>query len=127
MKKLTLALGLFWLSFSAHALFLQNCSNFASPNQPVSYFFTSCVNNNFNAIDRELEQPVFFNYCSNFGNRVDYFFVSCINSNFRTAENALRAQNIFLSHCSNFRDNELDYFFVSCVNRNFSEIERAVR
>jgi len=126
MKRVLFSLIGLMLSFNAHAVFLQYCSNYSMPNNPVSFSFSSCVNSNFNSIDRELEAPTFFSYCSNFGSQVDYFFVSCINSNFRTAEQALREKNIFLQHCSNFRNDELDFFFVSCVNNNFREVERAL-
>lgn len=102
-------------------LYMQHCSNVGSD---VSYFFQSCVNNNFSDIRRELNNG-FFRYCSNIGSEVSYFFTSCINDNFREAQSKLD-NYVYLSHCSNF-GREMDFMFVSCVNRNFREIERELR
>jgi len=126
MKKIYfIVIGLFF-SLNAHAVFLQYCSNFGRVDNPVSFSYTSCVNSNFNTIGREVNPPAFFRYCSNFGSRVDYFFISCINDNFRSAQYTINDPNLFLSHCSNYRDTELEFSFTSCVQRNYSEIERSL-
>lgn len=120
MKAIILALTSLFV-VEAQAVFLNHCSNFLFQDQAVSYSYESCVNRNFQTVERELENKVYMQYCSNFGDEVQYSYTSCINRNFRNIEREL---NVFLSFCSNFSRDELDYSFQSCVNRNFREISR---
>jgi hypothetical protein len=113
------------ISMNASALILFPCYNYASPNNAVSYSYQSCINSNFNSIEREVNAPIFLQYCSNFGSGVDYSFTSCINNNFRSVERAL-SRPIFLSNCMNFSNTDLDFSFSSCVNNNFRSVERGI-
>lgn len=124
MKSLiVLAIALF--SLNANALFLRHCTNFAYGNKAVSYSYESCVNSNFDEIQRELDNKVYTQYCMNFGDEVSYSFTSCINNNFQRIERELK--NTYLSHCFNSFPKELTYSFQSCVNRNFNEVQRDLR
>lgn len=97
-------------------VFLSYCTHFGSG---VSYSFQSCINSNFQTIQRELGG--FFSYCMNIGDDVSYSFVSCVNSGFRETQNKLE-NNVWLQDCYNFDRTNLDYSFVSCVNSNFNRI-----
>lgn len=122
-------IGLFLLvSTSASAnLFLPSCYNYSSGGDAVSFSYQACLNNNFRAIERAVEDRQFFQYCSNVGNQVSYFFVSCVQNNFRKTKQALRNRNLFLQRCTNFNPDTLDFSFTSCVNSNWRSVERAVR
>lgn len=98
--------------------FLSSCFHSGSG---VSFSFSSCVNRNFNEIERELGG--FYSYCSNFGDEVQFSFLSCIERNFRTVEREAQGK-IFMRYCSNFDRGRLDYSYTSCVNSNFREVER---
>jgi len=126
MKKLILALAVMLTSLNANAIFLQSCHNNSYGDDAVSFSYQSCVNRNFREIEREIDEPVFLQHCSNYGDRVEYSFTSCINRNFRTIERKIK-DPIFLSLCSNFNPDRLDFSFESCVNRNYRNIERSLR
>lgn len=126
MKKLILAMAISLTSFSANAIFLQQCFNHVSGNQAVSYSYQSCINRNFREIERNIETPVFLQHCSNYGTRVDYFFTSCINRNFKEIEREIN-EPIFLNFCTNFTPDRLDFSYTSCVNRNYRALERVLR
>lgn len=126
MKKLILALAITLTSFSANAIFLQNCHNTSWGNDAVSFSYQSCLNRNFREIERATPGSLFLQHCSNFGSQVSYFFESCVNNNFRSIERAID-NPIFLSLCHNFSRDRLDFAFESCVNRNFSTVERELR
>ncbi|MCP4912974.1 MAG: hypothetical protein GY909_07635 [Oligoflexia bacterium] len=136
MKKLIklslVVLSVFALTSTAHSyeqdnqeandkmIFLSHCSNYG---QGVSFAFQSCVNRNFDAIKRELNNS-FYMYCSNIGSDVSFSYTSCIRNNFNTVERDLQ-NGVYLQYCSNF-GRELDYFYISCVNSNFRSIERYI-
>ncbi|MCO4792880.1 MAG: hypothetical protein KC493_04155 [Bacteriovoracaceae bacterium] len=126
MKKLIATLAFVLVSTNAHAIFLQSCYNHTFGDEAVSYSYQSCSNSNFREIERNIEEPMFLQHCSNFGDQVQYSYTSCMNRNFREIERKLE-QPVFLSHCSNFRPDTLDFSFESCVRRNYSEIERKLR
>ena len=102
------------------SIFLSSCSHFGSG---VSYFFSSCVNSNFQTVSSITRG--FYQSCTNFSQEVDYFFTSCINSNFRSVAREL-GNTIYLADCMNFDRKTLDYSFISCVNSNFSTIQREI-
>ena len=104
-------------------VFPQYCSNYSYGNQPVSYSYSSCVNNNFHSFGRELG-GMYMSYCSNFGDTVNYSYLNCINSNFSTLSRELDIP--YLAYCSNFRDDELSYSFQSCVSRNNDTVARYI-
>lgn len=122
MKKL-IALAIVLATSNAHAIFLQSCYNHTFGNEAVSFSYQSCLNSNFREIERNIDEPIFLQYCSNIGDRVSFSFTSCVNRNFREVERKLD-QPVFLQHCSNFRPDTLDFSYESCVRRNFSEVER---
>lgn len=101
-------------------IFLEYCSNYGSG---VSYFYQSCVNNNFSTISRNVGG--FYSHCSNLGLDVDYFFISCINNNFNEVQRRL-GNRVWLQYCANYDRSTLDYSFISCVNSNYRNIERAL-
>lgn len=101
-------------------VFPSYCSNYTYGNTPVSFSFSSCVNNNFNSFGRELDNSLYLSYCSNFGNTVQYSYVNCINNNFQKLSRHLNIS--YMPYCNNYSNNELDFSFLSCVNRNNDEI-----
>ena len=120
MKNLIAAFALlFSLSASAN-VYLQQCYNYASPNQPVSFSFQSCLNRNFREIDRAA--GTFSQYCSNIGDTVSYSFTSCVRRNFSNVD--YKYPQMYLQFCSNFGRDRMDYGYESCVNRNFRTVER---
>lgn len=125
MKKLIAVMAFVLVSTNAHAIFLQSCYNHSFGNRAVSYSYQYCINSNFREIERNIDEPIFFSYCSNIGDRVNFSFISCINRNFNEIERKLD-QPVFLQHCTNFRPDTLDFSFESCVRRNFSEVERKI-
>lgn len=127
MKSILLTVFLVFSTTASANLFLPSCYNHIGGNDAVSFSYQSCVNNNFRAIERELEGSQFFQYCSNFGDDVSFSFISCVQRNFREVERALRPTNIFLNYCSNFSRDRLDFSFTSCVNSNWRSVERATR
>ncbi len=131
MLKIALLVMTFSLSFNVFAneevenenkanIYLSYCSHFGTG---VSYFFSSCVNSNFQSISSITRG--FYQSCTNFSQEVDYFFTSCINSNFRSVTREL-GNTIYLADCMNFDRKTLDYSFISCVNSNFSTIQREI-
>ncbi len=127
MKSLLITL-LLVLSANANAdIFLSSCHNYANGRDAVGYSYQFCLNNNFRAIEREVEGNLFLSNCSNYGETVSFSFTSCVQRNFREIERALRATNVFLSYCSNFSRDSLDFSFTNCVNSNWRSVERALR
>ncbi|MBT3586213.1 MAG: hypothetical protein HN509_15000 [Halobacteriovoraceae bacterium] len=125
--KTLLATAVMIFSFNANALFLNSCYNTTFGDEAVSYSYESCLNRNFREIEREVDEIMFLNRCSNFPrNMVSYSFTSCLTRNFREIERKL-GNSIFLNRCTSFRTDTLDFSFTSCVNRNFRTIERELR
>ncbi len=128
-RLLMLSLICFGLSITASAneevksiSYVSHCSNFATSGQPVSYSFSSCINNNFHSLGREFDSPVYTSYCSNIGRSVSFSFISCINNNFRTLARALDS-TVYISNCASYDSNRLSPSFVSCANNNFRRIQ----
>jgi|GEM_PF-4170457 len=61
--------------------YLQSC--YAS-NDRADFFYTSCINNNFNRLASKYPD-LFFSHCTNYPDTdVSFFFISCVNNNFST-------------------------------------------
>jgi hypothetical protein len=106
---------------STNKIVLSYCSNFGDG---VSFSFSSCVNSNFQRLQRELGG--FYSYCSNIGDEVNFSFTNCIQSNFRSAERNADG-SLYLNYCTNFDRTRLSFSYVSCVNNNFRSIETYLR
>ncbi|MBL6990437.1 MAG: hypothetical protein ISR65_11690 [Bacteriovoracaceae bacterium] len=120
MKKLFTIITLMIFSLSAHAIFLSQCHNYSST-EVVSYSYVSCVNMNFDTIERAVD-GLFLFPCYNYNDEVSYSYTSCINDNFSKIGYQMESSPFF-QHCFNSQTDELSYSFVSCVNNNFRQVE----
>jgi len=122
MKKLILALALVFSGAVSANIYLENCSAFSTPMDPVPYSFQSCINRNFRKVDRALN--TFSSFCSNIGGGVSYSFTACVQRNFSSVD--LKLPAMYLEYCSNFSRDRLDFSYVSCINRNYRKIATAL-
>lgn len=123
MKKLFCLIIFIFLSFNLNAeenAYLPQCHNYGPG---VSYFYQSCVNNNFATIAKRTR--AYYQQCVNYTPEVDYFFNNCVNNNFRETQWRL-GNRVWLDECPNYDRSTLDFFFQNCVNSNYMKIQRVI-
>ncbi len=128
MKTLMFYLCTLWAAslMAEDKVYLSNCYNYISDNDPVSFSYESCVNRNFRTSGREMN-GLYLSTCINFDrNEVSSSFTYCINSNFSSIALNLKDRP-YLLNCYNFSPKRLDISFINCVNRNFKIVGRALK